>query len=377
MTNYSSELLELAEAAPEYVPEQVTLPHNRAMPLRDFMREPRPTLQYHIKGMLPFGGKMTISAQAKGFKTTLLIEMGLCAAVGNVSYLDFEFGEPVRTLFVDPELSDGLRAERLSWIGRTAPEWIDKKLAAQNFHVLETAHGRPSLWAEHPRCAQSRLELEQAIANLDIKILLVDSLYMTFAGMDENAANNMTMALDYLGDLANRFGVAIILTHHFNKSGTGARGSSVYQGWGESDLSISRVDNAPDVVKVDALLRCAFPKGFPAFWRKPDENTAWFERVPEGWSPEKPGRKAKVTPQLAVMVLRDCGRALKYGEYVQTLKEAAGCGRSAATDAISQAVSEGAVIKGAGLYALPQKHQPPSPGIQLGLFGHSDSDAGS
>ena len=305
-----ADLMNLVETEPEYAPEPVVAPHNRALTLRDFMQEPRPKLEYHIRGILPHGGKMTLSAQAKGFKTTLLIEIGLCAAVGNVSYLNFEFGEPVRTLFVDPELSDGLRAERLSWIGRTAPEWIDKKLAAQNFHVLETAHGRPSLWAEHPRCAQSRLELEQAIADLDIKVLLVDSLYMTFAGMDENAANNMTMALDYLGDLANRYGVAIILTHHFNKSGTVARGSSVYQGWGESDLSISRVDNAPDVVKVDALLRCAFPKGFPAYWRKPNEQSAWFDLMPEGWRPDQPGRKAKVSPTLALMAIRDAGRSL-------------------------------------------------------------------
>lgn len=338
----------------EFQAEASVTGSNQALTLGDFLATPRPALRYWIQGFLPERGKMTISAVAKGFKTTLLIELGLCAAAGQVRYLNFDFGDPARVLLVQPELSDGLMAERFAWIMRTAPDYLDRGRLIQNFHVLETTCGRPSLWHAHPRGRESRRELEAALERTQANILLVDSLYMSFAGMDENAADQMTMALDYLGDLANRFGVAIILSHHFNKSGTVARGSSVYQGWGETDLSISTLDKDPSVVKVDALLRCSFAKGFPAYWQKPDGQTAWFEPMPEDWAPEKPGRKSKASPQLAVMVLRDSGKPLKYKDFVQSLQDAVGCGRSAATEAISGAIELGKIIKGGGIYALAQ-----------------------
>jgi hypothetical protein len=315
------------------------------------MMTPRPALRYHIAGILPEHGKLTISAQAKGFKTTLLIEVGLCAAAGGVDYLNFNFRDPARVLLVQPELSDGLLCERLNWNLSTAPAWLDLDAAANNFHVLETVAGRPALWPGHPRCQQSRTDLEREIERLAIQILLIDSLYMTFAGMDENAADQMTLALDYLGGLANRFGVAIILTHHFNKSGTAARGSSVYQGWGETDLSIGSVDQDPSVVKVDALMRCAFPKGFPAYWRKPNEETAWFELMPGGWKPEGKGRTAIYSPKIVPLALQAAGRNLKWGELRQAVVEASGCGERKASDLITDATNAGLILKGAGFYA--------------------------
>jgi hypothetical protein len=123
--------------------------------------------------------------------------------------------------------------------------------------LSETVCGRPCLWENHPRSIQSRVEIERAITDFKIKILLVDSFYMSFAGMDENSAKDMSQALDFLASLTVSHGAAIILVHHFGKSGAFSRGSSVFQGWGETDLAIAPVESDPNLVKITALMRCA------------------------------------------------------------------------------------------------------------------------
>jgi hypothetical protein len=325
---------------------------NRALSLAEFMDTPREPLRYHIKGVLPERGKLTLSAIAKGFKTTLEIELGMCVAAGNVEFLGFEFGDPASVLFVQPELSDGLLAERMHWILNTAPAWLDVTRARQNFHVLETIHGRPALWHEHPRAIQSRSELERGIERNAIRVVLVDSLYMTFCGMDENAASQMSLALDYLASLTVSYGSAIILVHHFGKAATGSRGSSVFQGWGESDLAIHPVENEP-VVKVEALLRCSFPKGYPAYWRRPDETTAWFSTMPQGWEPttRKGGRPTSYPPSLAAVVLQARG-GLRWGDLRAAIIEVSGCSERKAESLITQARQSDLIHQQSGLFSV-------------------------
>lgn len=342
-------LLDVIDRTPEWSPP-VDPNLNRALSLADFLSVPRPKLHYHIKGILPEQGKMTISSVAKGYKTTLLQEIGLCAAMGNTEYLNFKFGDPARVLMAQPELSDSLMAERSTWITGTAPEWFVRNLALKNFFILETVHGRPSYWPEHPRCKQSKQELEQAIEQFCAQIVMVDSLYMSFAGMDENKGDQMAMALDYLATLTIKYGVAIILSHHFNKSGTAARGSSVYQGWAETDLEIVPIEQDPSVVRVNALMRCAFPKGFPAYWRKPNETIGWFELLPEDWQPEKKGgRPQSASPDIVRLVLMDSG-TLKWKPLQQRVMEAAGVKERKAADLISEAKKAGLILTGAGYY---------------------------
>lgn len=352
--NPDVELVEMVEMTPEWEPDE-EVNGNQAYGLEDFLAIDRPPINYLIgPGVLPEQGKLTNSAKAKGYKTTLEIEQGLCIAAGNCEYLNFEFGDPHPVLFVQPELSDTLVAERMSWILRTAPDWLDVAQARENFHILETAKGRPALWHEHPRALISRNEVARAIERTKAKAVLFDSLYMTFAGMDENAADAMTLALDYLGGLTVEHGVAVVVTHHFNKAGTAARGSSVYQGWGETDLTISPVDCDEPVVRVDALMRCAFPKGFPAYWRTPNEETAWFECMPEDWQPErKTGRPRKASPALVGVVLQANGSPMRWGALHRALMDAGSLSKSAADRLISDAKSEGIVNAACGVYSLP------------------------
>ncbi len=329
---------------------------NHAMSLRAFLAVDRPPLKFLINDVLPERGKLTIAAPAKYHKTMLIEEMGICLSSGHVEYLGMRFNEPVRVLMEQPELSDALMEARTNWIMSTIPEevQIDLERVADNFHIMPTEHGRPCLWRDHSRCAKSRNELERAIEKHEIKVILADSLYMLMAGMDENAAEDMTVALDYFGNLTVKYGVAIILTHHFNKSGTASRGSSVYQGWGETDLALSPEPKDPEVVRVDALMRCAFPAGYPAFWYKPTRDTAWFCPTEDGYTPPSGnrGRPKKVSGLIVADALKIHNAPVRYTDLLAITQKFADCASSVAKTAISDAVSDGLIVKQDRLYIL-------------------------
>ncbi len=316
----------------------------------DFIAQKREPLKFYIDGILPEQGKLTKSAPAKSGKTLLLQEFGLCLASAPCNYLGMQFNGPSQVGMVQPELSDALMAARLEWILRTAPAWFDTRAALENFYYYETAPGRPNF-----NDPQSLNEIRRFIDRRRLQVLLVDSLYMVFPGLEENGADGMALALDVLAKLALEFNLSIILTHHFNKSGTAARGSSVFQGWGDSDLSMAPLKDDPSVFQVDGLFRCSFGKGFPAFWRKDLERTAWLEVMPEGWQPErgnKGGRPKGVDRALVCFVLKSAGAGMRRKDLIQAIQEQAQVSDRTAERMISEAKSSGLIDSMAGIYSL-------------------------
>lgn len=329
---------------------------NQPMGLGQFLASRREKLNYHIEGLLPDQGKMLITAGAKAGKTLILENLGMALASGDNEFLGFRFGEPIPVLMIQPELSDALHVERLNWMKHQAPYWMDLERVERNFHVLETSNGRPCLWHEHPRCATSRREVTSAIERTGARVLLCDSLYMLFAGVEESRTETMTLALDYLGSLANSYGVAIILTHHHGKTGV-SRGSSVLQGWPESDLSMAPVSGDDGVWRCDALLRCSFSDRFPAHWRRP-KGCAWFELI-EGYEPPPDsgrGRPKDSDSQLVAYLLSQSGRSgMNNKDLSKLIMDARGvCERTAQTR-IREAVGEGVIVKYGNIYGLAKQ----------------------
>jgi hypothetical protein len=325
------------------IPQDPKAPHASA--LGDFLAAPRPELRYWIPGILPNQGKVTLSAAAKGGKTMLGIQLGFCLASGGaVKHLGMEFGGPARVLYVQPELSDGLMAARCDWILKTAPDFLQRDSVLQNFIVYETVNGRPDC-ASEPGKARLQAVIEKTRPN----ILIADPLYMLFKGLAENDADQMSLALDYLASLALRYNLGVILIHHFNKSGTSARGSSVFQGWAESDFTLSAVDGDPEVVRVDGLFRCSWGEGFPAFWQKPRRESPWFERI-DGYEPQGKGRPRKARAASVVTVLKAEGQPLGYSSLVDKVVDLMSCGERTAERLIKEAKDGGLVRLVNGCY---------------------------
>ena len=209
----------------------------RVLPVTAFVATERPPLRFHIEKLLPEGGKMTFSAPSKFGKSMWAIQTGLVLSAGCCEWLGFEFGSPARVLYIQAEIMDTLLAARLSSILGQIPLGIDRGRAEANFLVQEISTRRPNLYSD-----EGRAIAEALIRTHRPRVIILDPLAALCPGMEENAAESMSAVLDYFSNLTVRFGCAVILIHHHGKAGY-SRGSSVFEGWPESDLQVS-----PDLV---------------------------------------------------------------------------------------------------------------------------------
>ncbi len=322
--------------------------HTEAVSLGDFMATDRPPLRFHIDGLLPELGKMLITAPAKAGKTFLAVEIGFSLATGNVNFLGLNFGNPARVLMMQPELSDSLFAARIGEILKQAPDFIDRAAVLEHFHIFTTDTGRPKLIEGYRQAIESEIERVRP------DVLIADPLYMLYPGIEENSAAEMTMALDVLGEIAAKYKTAVILTHHHSKAGA-SRGSSVLQGWPETDLSLSTVNNEKDILKIEGLFRCCFGSGWPRYWRKPGEQGCWFESMPDDWQSETSrgaSRKADDKHVLAVLgqAKADGVDFLNHTDLRKGIECLTGVSDRTAKTAIARALENGAIVKTNGVY---------------------------
>ena len=331
-------LLEAAPAIEDRLP--------RCLSARDFLAVPREVLAYHIDGILPYGGKMTFSATSKFGKSMWAIQTGLALAAGNCEWLGWQFGPPCRTLYMQAEIMDPLLSSRLAAIIRQMPAQIDRDRAVDNFIIQEIATQRPNLLDPKGRgIAEALIERHRP------NVLILDPLAAICPGMEENAAESMSLVLDYFSELTRRFGLAIILVHHHGKSGV-SRGSSVFEAWPESDLAASFLEPEDHTVaKVEMRLRCVFNRG-PVYWRTPSEDSLWFAPMAEDWQPEKRGPKPKAGAKQVEMVLRAEAKPLSHNNLMRAVADFCQCSERTAKRAIAEAKDAGKAREENGCYVL-------------------------
>jgi hypothetical protein len=329
-------------------PWQSRLP--RVLPAIDFLAAEREPLKFHIEGLLPYQGKLTFSAPTKWGKSMWAIQVGFALAGGDCEWLGWRFGAPARVLYFQAEIADPLLEDRLGAILREMPPEIDRDRAQRNFFIQEIAENRPNLYHE-----QGRRIAEGLIVRWRPQVIILDPLSGICPGMEENAAESMSLVLDYFSNLTVRFGCAVILVHHHGKAGF-SRGSSVFEAWPESDLQASFVQCGDEidreVTKVEMRLRCQYNSG-PVYWQMPSEANLWFQAMPDGWLPES-GRKKKATQKHAGIALRAAGTPQSWTNLVAAIRDMTGCGQRTAENIVKEAREEGLVRLMNGCYVLPE-----------------------
>ena len=109
----------------------------------------------------------------------------------------------------------------------------------------------------------SRELLENTIKKINPVLLILDPLYMMLGKVDENNATEVGEVLKWLTSLRNKYGVSIMICHHYNKaSGTArggqrVRGSSAFHAWVESAIYVKSTTDL-FTVKLEREFR-AFP----------------------------------------------------------------------------------------------------------------------
>lgn len=86
-------------------------------------------------------------------------------------------------------------------------------------------------------------ELADVAAELECKLIVLDTLARCMVGGDENSAKDTGLAVEQLDNLRRRTGACVIAVHHSGKDTTaGARGSSALEAAADTVLEISATD---------------------------------------------------------------------------------------------------------------------------------------
>jgi hypothetical protein len=163
--------------------------------------------------------------------------------------------------------------------GESVHAQIDRLKALELTHKHELASGLDHVpMPVNLSIPQEVTALEDAIRErgTDYDVIVIDTLAQSTVGADENSNRDMGMVADVLQDLAEEFGMTIIVIHHTTKSTGSFRGASPVRGAVATEI---KVEAANGLVE----LSCVKLRHAPAF--APITLRATPVAIPDGLTP--------------------------------------------------------------------------------------------
>lgn len=343
-------------AAKAALPEPVITPYTPITPapmdrpLPDFewpaainiasLFEPPPV----VEGLLHRGSKMVLGGGSKSYKTWCLCDLAISVAGGHpwlglpcvpgiVVYLNFE----IQPVFFHKRIAAVCHAKGLP---------MPQNLAVWNLrgHCYDLRSLLPVL--------TQRLDQLRTAGNAPALIVL-DPVYKSLGGRDENSAGDIGQLLGEIESLAEQTGAAVAFGAHFSKGNQAAKeaidrisGSGVFARDPDTILTLTRHAEEDSFV-VDATLR-NFPKiaPFVVSWQFP------LMRVNNTLNPEDlkaPGNAPKPIDSEAVLELLDA-EGMTASQWETAVMDSEICGRAKFFKVKKELLDEGRVRKDGKLF---------------------------
>lgn len=158
--------------------------------------------------------KLVVGGSSKMGKTWTLCDLALAVASGGLWLGRFKC-EQGAVLYVNLELDGSTAARRMEWIASFREVAEDGKLPEAVSKNLLT-------WNLRGKCYDLSIMLSaarQRVKDLPggLKIIILDPIYKTYGGRDENAAGDMASLMLELEQFADECGAAIAFAAHFSK----------------------------------------------------------------------------------------------------------------------------------------------------------------
>jgi RecA-family ATPase len=206
-------------------------------------REP-PEIVFTIEDLVPQGMVTLLTSQGGAGKTLLLQMAGTIVAAGGMKFLGKAAltGRAAGVFAEDPESVLHVRQPRINEFLDIDYDRIAGRYFPQSYFGL-----RAQLWRDG-RVTPFFGELEQALGQIEARRLLtLDNAALLFSG-DENSRPEVTEFLSELNGMADRLGMAFILSAHASKTqdGTSLRVSSGSTAWVNACRSVLDLKAADD-----------------------------------------------------------------------------------------------------------------------------------
>jgi hypothetical protein len=179
-----------------------------------------------------------VGGEPKVCKSFLALDLAVAIASGRPCLRRFPVLRPGRVLLFAAE--DALHIVRRRLDGICAAAGVT--LQSLDLQVITAASLRLDLDADRER-------LEQALARLSPRLLVLDPFVRLHRSIDENASGEVAPLLAFLREMQRTHHVAVAVVHHAKKgagaarAGQALRGSSEFHAWGDSNLYLRRIND--------------------------------------------------------------------------------------------------------------------------------------
>jgi 5S rRNA maturation endonuclease (ribonuclease M5) len=216
-----SALLDLANAAPEWKPEERTS-RLRFLTFDQVMDQEPP--DWLVPGLLVEGGTSLLTAKQASFKSFFALDLALCVATGKEWH-----GRKVKqgtVIYIVAEGSSGMRKRQQAWREHFGVKPEGKEYLVVNEAIMLAEGGKLD-------------EFISEVRELEPVLIVVDTLARCAIGLDENSAKDTGLFIHALDRLSKVTGAHILTVHHNNKDG-GYRGSTALPAAVDTHISLER-----------------------------------------------------------------------------------------------------------------------------------------
>jgi hypothetical protein len=209
----------------------------------DLLAEPDPgPTPFLVEELIVDQAVAAVVGPYKASKTYVLLELAIAIACGREALGTFSVPEPGPVVLVVEESGRTALHRRLAQLQR-GYALEPKQLAEIHFAANQRVRLNEEGWRER---------LITAGRDLRPRVFLLDPLVrLKGSTVDENIQREIGPVLDFLRDLRDETGSAVIYSHHTGHEGKHQRGSSDLEGYWESRLEISKNEDGTRSLRAD------------------------------------------------------------------------------------------------------------------------------
>lgn len=211
-----------------------------------------------------------VAGEPKTYKSSLVADVAVSVASGQPLFGKFAVHNPGPVIMIQEENSPFLMQDRFRKVSNSKGlikgkvNIRSKQTVDVTFPVdlpIDFLNNKGFDFSEE----ESRDILEKRIKKLRPVLVIFDPLYLMLGGKDENSSKDLRPLLNWLIHLRYTYKTAIMVVHHWNKSGTSSRGgqrmlgSVTLHGWVESAIYSLIKNEEEHEVTIDREFR-SFPK---------------------------------------------------------------------------------------------------------------------
>jgi hypothetical protein len=171
-----------------------------------------PAPQYLFEGIISEGDYGIISAEDKAGKSLVMLDAGVSAASGTAWMGRFACITPGPVILCLGEGTERKQVRRILAIGRQKG-LTDAQIKALPIHIL--------LDVPQVKDQDHIAELEEKIRQVKPVLVEIDPFYLAASGVDFAKLSDVGQALKPVQTVTQRYNSALMLSHHWNKTGNG------------------------------------------------------------------------------------------------------------------------------------------------------------